>query len=78
VNKAKVIAKLELDGATIEEGTDSYGDKRFEAWLPNNLIWDCKHRVGSVCVIKSPSETMASFWASVWSEIDGPVIEEAK
>jgi hypothetical protein len=78
MNKAKVIAKLKQDGAQFEEGTDSYGDKRFEAWLPNNQIWDCNHRIGSLCVIKSSSETMASFWSSVWSEIDGEVIEETK
>ena len=75
MSKQKVIAKLKADGAEFEEGTDSSGDKRFEAWLPDNLIWDCKHRVGSVCVIKSPSETMVSFWGAVWSEIDGPVID---
>jgi hypothetical protein len=78
MNRAKVIAKLNQDGAEINEGKNFYGEYSFEAWLPNDKIWDCKHRLGSICVIKSPSETMASFWASVWSEIDGPVIKETK
>ena len=75
MSKQKVIAKLKADGAEFEEGIDSSGDKMFEAWLPGKLIWDCNHRVGMLCVVKSPGESMASFWSSVWSEIDGPVIE---
>jgi hypothetical protein len=75
MSKQKVIAKLKADGAEFEEGTDSCGDKMFEAWLPGKLIWDCKHRVGMFSVVKSPGQSVASFWSSVWSEIDGPVIE---
>ena len=78
MNRAKVIAKLNKDGAEIHEGHNFYGSYSFEAWLPSDKIWDCKHRLGSICIIKDREETMASFWASVWSEIDGPVIKETK
>jgi hypothetical protein len=74
MNKAKVMAKLSKDGAEIEAGHNSYGDYQIEAWLPNGQFWNCKHVVGWVMVEKSSNESMASFWKSVWSEIEGDVI----
>ena len=76
MSKAKVIKKLQQDGATFEEGHDSMGQYVFEAWLPNGKVWDNDHRTGSFCGSMDQFNTKAELWAEAWRDISPDVIDE--
>jgi hypothetical protein len=74
VSKRSVIRKLTAQGASYSESYTSSGVYLFEAWLPEELIWDTGYGYGIVTQEKDPEESMSDFWQGVLAVIDGPVI----
>jgi len=77
MSKAKVIKKLQQDGAEFQEGYDSTGAYVFEAWLPNGKIWNNDYLTGSLVNSMDQFNTKAELWADAWRMVSPEVIDEA-
>jgi hypothetical protein len=75
MSKAKVIAKIQADGGQYTEGKNFDGEYVFEAWLPNELIWDNDHQTGSIYAERGSFRSMADLWKDVFEEVNYPVKE---
>ena len=75
MSKAKVIAKIQADGGQYTEGKDFDGEYVFEAWLPNELIWDNTHQTGSIYAPRGSFSSMTDLWKEVLNDVDHPVKE---
>jgi hypothetical protein len=73
MSKAKIIAKIQRDGGTYSEGNNHYGEYVFEAWLPDEFIWDNDHQTGMVYYERGQFGSMSDFWKEVAREIDRPI-----
>jgi hypothetical protein len=78
MTKAKVISKLKKDNATYVEGKDHWGEYVFEAWLPDNKIWNNGHQVGSLYAPRGSFSSMSDLWKDVMNTIDYEVVEQKK
>lgn len=72
--KQQVYKLLDKQGAKYELYEGGAG-LVFDAWLPEEFIWDNGYGAGIVTQEKDKDETWSAFWDDVMRIIDAPVVQ---